>query len=331
MKFGHGAPAALVTGRFRATVLRKITGFGGQTGASMTLKSMTGFARAAGENEALNWIWEVRSVNGKGLDARFRLPPGLESLEPEIRKALSARFRRGNFQISLQITRTGRGTNLRINRDFLDLLVEEARHLAARLGPGAAPASPAQLLHIRGVVDTEDDGARTRIADEHGEALLRSLSEAMDRLARAREEEGGRLEAVLREQIEEIARLVEEARNNPARTPEAIRERLREQLARIMDTGAEMDEDRLYQEAVLLAAKADVAEELDRLDSHVTAARELLEQDGPVGRRFEFLTQEFNREANTLCSKSNAASLTRTGLALKAVIDRLREQVANIE
>ncbi len=297
----------------------------------MTLKSMTGFARAAGENEALNWVWEVRSVNGKGLDARFRLPPGLESLEPEIRKALSGRFRRGNFQISLQITRTTRGTNLRINREFLDLLIEEARHLTARLGPGAAPVSPAQLLHVRGVVDTEDDGARTRLADEHGTLLLHSLYEALDRLALAREEEGTRLEAVLREQIDEIARLVEEARNNPARSPEAIRERLKEQVARIVEAGTELDEDRLYQEAVLLAAKADIAEELDRLDSHVAAARELLEQDGPVGRRFEFLTQEFNREANTLCSKSNAASLTRTGLALKAVIDRLREQVANIE
>ncbi len=297
----------------------------------MTLKSMTGFARAAGENAALTWVWEVRSVNGKGLDARFRLPPGLESLEPEIRKALSSRFRRGNFQISLQVTRTKRETNLRINRKFLDLLVEEARHLTARLGPGAAPVSPAQLLHIRGVVDTEDDGARARLAEEHGAELLRSLNEALDRLALAREEEGARLEAVLEEQIDEIARLVEEARDNPARTPEAIRERLREQVARILDAGADLDEDRLYQEAVLLAAKADVAEELDRLDSHVAAARELLKQDGPVGRRFEFLTQEFNREANTLCSKSNAASLTRTGLALKAVIDRLREQVANIE
>ncbi len=297
----------------------------------MTLKSMTGFARAAGENETLSWVWEVRSVNGKGLDARFRLPPGLESLEPGIRKALSGRFRRGNFQISLQITRTTRGTNLRINREFLDLLIDEARHLAARLGPDAAPASPAQLLHIRGVVDTEEDGARARLATEHGEVLLRSLDEALERLARAREEEGGRLEAVLREQIDEIARLVEEARNNPARSPEAIRGRLKEQVARIMEAGTELDEDRLYQEAVVLAAKADIAEELDRLDSHVAAARELLEQDGPVGRRFEFLTQEFNREANTLCSKSNAASLTRTGLALKAVIDRLREQVANIE
>ncbi len=297
----------------------------------MTLKSMTGFARAAGENEALNWVWEVRSVNGKTLDARFRLPPGLESLEPEIRKALSGRFRRGNFQVSLQIIRTSRNTNLRINRAFLDLLVEEARHLAARLGPGAAPVSPAQLLHIRGVVDTEDDGARTRLADEYGEALLQSLNEALDRLARVRKEEGGRLETVLREQIDEIAHLVKEARNNPARSPEAIRERLQEQVARILDAGTELDEERLYQEAVLLAAKADIAEELDRLDSHVAAARELLEQDGPVGRRFEFLTQEFNREANTLCSKSNAASLTRTGLALKAVIDRLREQVANIE
>ncbi len=297
----------------------------------MTLKSMTGFARAAGENEALNWVWEVRSVNGKGLDARFRLPPGLESLEPAIRKLLSGRFRRGNFQISLQIVRVSRGTNLRINRDFLDLLVEEVRHLAARLGSGAGSVSPAQLLHIRGVVDSEDDGARTRLVDQHGEVLLQSLDEALARLALAREEEGGRLETVIRKQIDEIAHLVEEARNNPARNPEAIRERLREQVTRILDSGTELDENRLYQEAVLFAAKADIAEELDRLDSHVAAARELMEQDGPVGRRFEFLTQEFNREANTLCSKSNDASLTRTGLALKAVIDQLREQVANIE
>ncbi len=295
----------------------------------MALSSMTGFARATGMEGVLSWTWEVRSVNGKGLDARLRLPQGMEALEPEIRKALAARFRRGNMQISLQLEITDARSAMRVNKELLEWLVEEARKTSARLGTLAANVDPARLLSMRGVLEAEDSTARA--IEEHHEAMMASFGEALSALAEMRSREGQRLEKVIIAQLDEIAALVEQARNDPARAPEAIRERLREQVARIMEAEPELDEQRLHQEAMLLAARADIAEELDRLDAHVEAARELVDSSGPAGRRLEFLAQEFNREANTLCSKSNAASITRAGLEMKAIIDRLKEQAANIE
>lgn len=295
----------------------------------MALKSMTGFARASGADETLSWVWEVKSVNGKGLDARLRMPPGLEALEPDIRKALSSRFRRGNFQINLQVTRAKGAASLRINPEVLDWFVEEARKLSARLGQTAASVNPVELLSLRGVIEAEENGSG--LHETHGKALLASLEEALDDLAKARAAEGARLQEVIAGHIGRIKALTDQARNDPARAPEAIRARLKEQIARIMDGNGELDEQRLYQEAAVIAARADIAEEIDRLDAHVAAARELMEIQGPAGRKLDFLAQEFNREANTLCSKAASASLSRTGLELKAVIDQLREQVANIE
>jgi len=295
----------------------------------MTLKSMTGFARASGAVEGFSWVWEVRSVNGKGLDFRLRMPPGLESLEPDIRKAAARRFRRGNFQANLQLTREADAASMRINADLLGWYAAEARRLAATLGPDAAPLDPLRLLALRGVVEATDQ--TSRLLEEHGKDLLASLEEALDALAVARAREGARLAEIIEGQIGQIERLTRQARDNPARSADAIRARLKEQVEHLLDADDRLDEQRLYQEAALLATRADIAEELDRLDAHVAAARALLEEDGPVGRKFDFLAQEFNREANTLCSKSNDAELTRTGLELKVVIDQLREQLANIE
>lgn len=296
----------------------------------MPLSSMTGFARAAGQTDEIAWTWEVRSVNGRGLDVRVRLPSGFEALDPQVRRRVGHHLRRGNVQVSLQVRRVADSVTMRVNEALLAWLVEQTRALEGRLGLNAAPVDPAQLLGLRGVLEPVEEDPQA-LLETVGDALLQGLEEALAALVRMRREEGERLAAVVAGQLERIEALVREARNNPARTPEAIRERLREQVRRILETDAGLDEARLYQEAVLLAARADVEEELDRLDAHVAAARELLAAEGAVGRRLDFLAQEFHREANTLCSKSNDASLTRTGLEMKAVIDQLREQVQNIE
>ncbi len=296
----------------------------------MPLSSMTGFARAGGQTEEISWTWEVRSVNGRGLDVRVRLPSGFEPLDAKIRQLVAARVKRGNVQVSLQVKRTSDAVTMKVNRALLDWLVEEARALEGRLGLNAAPVEPAALLGLRGVLEPVDEDPQA-LLEKVEEPLLESFKTALSDLVRIRQAEGARLKEVVAAQIDRIEALVREARANPARSPEAIRERLREQVQRLLETETGLDEERLYQEAVLLAAKADVEEELDRLEAHVAAARELLEKDGPVGRRLDFLAQEFNREANTLCAKSNDVSLTRTGLELKAVIDQLREQVQNIE
>ncbi len=295
----------------------------------MTLKSMTGFARASGEAEGFSWVWEVRSVNGKGLDVRVRMPQGLEALEPDIRKAAARRFKRGNFQANLHLSRAAEAASMSVNVQLLEWYVDQARRLAEALGPDAAPADPVRLLAMRGVVEATDQ--TLRLFEDLGQHLLSSFEEALDALVAARAQEGARLAEIIEGQIGRIEELTRQARRNPARAPDAIRARLEEQVKRLLEAGEGLDEQRLHQEAVLLATRADIAEELDRLDAHVAAARALLKEDGPVGRKFDFLAQEFNREANTLCSKSNDAELTRTGLELKVVIDQLREQLANVE
>ncbi len=296
----------------------------------MALSSMTGFARVSDQTDALSWSWEIRSVNGRGLDVRMRLPNGFEALDPLLRKELAAHFSRGSLQIGLQVRRTTVMAAMRVNTELLDWLIEQVRQIEGRLGMTAAPVDPARLLSLRGVLEPEEEDPDALLATVM-EPLLESFRRAMADLERSRRSEGARITEVLQSQLNQIAELVRKARENPARTPEAIRERLRQQVQRLLDTGQELDEQRLYQEAVILAAKADVEEELDRLEAHIAAARELLAGEGPAGRRLDFLAQEFNREANTLCAKSNDASLTNIGLALKAIIDQFREQVQNVE
>jgi uncharacterized protein (TIGR00255 family) len=295
----------------------------------MPISSMTGFARASGERQGLFWQWEIKSVNGKALDVRLRLPPGFEALEMPVRAALAGAFRRGNLQVSLSVSGQISRETVRLNRDILDRLVEAGEALRDQIG--GEPLRADVLLSIKGVVEVASAPEEEGEAEARNAAMLASFSEALAALAEARREEGDRLNAILSAQVARIAELAEAARANPSRSPEAVRARLAEQLSRILETGASFDPDRLHQEAVIAATRADIQEELDRLDSHVDAARALIASSEAVGRKFDFLAQEFNREANTLCSKASDRSLTAIGLDLKTVIDQLREQVQNIE
>jgi uncharacterized protein (TIGR00255 family) len=290
---------------------------------------MTGFARASGEHQGLFWQWELKSVNGKALDVRLRLPPGFEALEMPLRAQLAQAFRRGSLQVSLSVSGQLARETMRLNQEVLDRLVEAGEALRERIG--GEPLRADVLLSIRGVVEAVSVPEDEDEAERRHAAMLASFGEALSALAAARREEGGRLQAVVAQQVTRIAELAAEARASKARTPEAVRARLAEQVSRLIETGAALDPDRLHQEAVIAATRADIQEELDRLDSHVEAARLLLASDDAVGRKFDFLAQEFNREANTLCSKASDRSLSLTGLDLKTVIDQLREQVQNIE
>ena len=294
----------------------------------MTIASMTGFARSEGFHEGTGWSWEIRSVNARNLDVRFRLPTGHDQLEIQARSAIAKRFKRGNLSISLNITQTARPSQVRVNREVLDQVVALAGELKAQTG---VAASPDGLLALKGVLETADDEGDLSNRDARFDAMASSLEEALDRLANARADEGGRLVAAIEDHLAEIQRLSSDAHATAAAQPDAIKSRLKQQLDEILDESATISSDRLEQEIALLAAKADVREELDRLESHVAAAKELIAAGGPAGRRLDFLCQEFNREANTLCSKSSDVALTRIGLDLKAAIDRLREQVQNIE
>lgn len=296
----------------------------------MALSSMTGFGRADGAADGLAWTWEIRSVNGRGLDIRMRLAPGYDSLDAPVREALAKRLVRGNLSVNLTVERRSANGSVRLNEALLGDILRAADRVA-ELSSGARP-STADLLGMKGVLETVEGGLddpQQRAARER--ALLVSFEEAVGKLVEARRAEGSRIEAVLSEQVAQIATLAAEVRASPSRTPEAIRSRLAEVISRLVDTSTNFDAERLHQEAVLAATRADVEEELARLNAHVAAAREIMSEQGAVGRKLDFLAQEFNREANTLCSKANAVDITRLGLSLKSVIDQLREQVQNVE
>jgi uncharacterized protein (TIGR00255 family) len=295
----------------------------------MPLSSMTGYARASSAFDALHWQWEIKSVNGKGLDIRCRLPPGFETLDLPVREIAQKHLKRGNVQIGLATDHGGADQQLAVNETVLEQILQLAERLRTRLG-GSPPQIEA-LLALRGVIDVAapiEDETKTALRDK---AVLASAEEAFQALAVMRKAEGGKLASVIGLQLDRIEKLVIAARDNPARSVEAIRARLAEQVARLMEINASFDRDRLHQEAVLLATRADIAEEIDRLFAHIGAARKLIQSDQPAGRQLDFLSQEFNREANTLCSKAADRSLTAIGLELKTVIDQMREQVQNIE
>jgi uncharacterized protein (TIGR00255 family) len=295
----------------------------------MPLSSMTGYASASGSHERLHWQWEIRSVNGKGLDVRLRLAPGFEALEVAVRDAVQRHLKRGNLQITLTCGRGSCDQHLVVNEEVLEQALSLAERLWQRLG--GDPPRAESILALRGVLDiaAPEDSEET-VALRDG-AMLRSLNEALSALVASRRGEGMRLAAVVADKIDRIESLTIAARDSPARAVEAIRTRLAEQVARLVQASTSLDQDRLHQEAALLAARADIQEEIDRLLAHVEAARKLLDTTEPVGRQFDFLAQEFNREANTLCSKAPDRTLTAIGLELKTVIDQLREQVQNIE
>jgi uncharacterized protein (TIGR00255 family) len=295
----------------------------------MPIASMTGYARASGARDGLFWQWEIKSVNGKALDVRCRLPNGFEVLEPQVRAGLTQVFKRGNLQVSLTVSGTVATETVRLNTDVLDQLVAAGEALRNRIG--GEPLRADVLLSLRGVVDIAPPLEDEADTEARNALMMSGFAEAVKALSSARAEEGARLKTVVDIQVKRIAELAAAARANPSRSVEAIRARLQEQVARLMETGTSFDPDRLHQEAVLLATRADIQEELDRLDSHVEAAGELLSSSEAVGRKFDFLAQEFNREANTLCSKASDRSLTMIGLELKTVIDQMREQIQNIE
>ncbi|HEV2301959.1 MAG TPA: YicC/YloC family endoribonuclease [Stellaceae bacterium] len=292
-----------------------------------SVASMTGFARAEGEAAGVSWIWEVKSVNGKSLDLRLRLAPGFEAIEPLLRNAVTQRFRRGNISASLSTTRTTPPV-IRVNREALAQIISLLNDLSAEIE--AAPPRLDGLLALRGVVETVDDDSE-EVAEARRAAILDGWERALDRLAAARAEEGARLALLLRTQLREMRELATAAAGCAAAQPAAIRERLRTLLADLADLAPAMPEERLAQEAALIVARSDVREELERLVAHIEQAGELLSKEEAVGRRLDFLCQELNREANTLCSKSSDIELTRIGLSLKASVEQFREQVQNLE
>lgn len=295
----------------------------------MTLASMTGFARIEGAHEGLRWFWECRSVNGRGLDLRFRLPPGFESVEPAARALATERFKRGSLSLSLNMQQKSAVPKISINMDVLAQVAAAVQ--AVRAQTDAGPPSAGELMTLRGVLEADERAPTETELTVRDAAVLNSLATALDAMAKARVEEGRRLFAVLNGQVTEIEALTRQAAGLAAAQPEAMRARLKTQVQALLDAGATVTPDRLAQELALLAVKADIREELDRLTAHVAQARGLLSAGEGAGRRLDFLAQEFNREANTLCSKSSDIALTQTGLALKAVIDQFKEQVQNVE
>lgn len=292
---------------------------------------MTGFTRVAGQHESVGWIWEVRSVNGKGLDLRVRLPNGYEALEAVVRDAAGKILKRGSVSVSLTVNRPEAEAAYSVNRDLLERLLTLSAQLTDDKRLSNEPPRLDTLLTVRGVVEASGGDDDPEIAEERQKFMAASLREALEALIGARQAEGARLETILRERLDELDRLCGESEGAAALRSEAIREKLAQQVGDLLDMSPALPEDRLAQEVAMLAVKADIREELDRLKSHIEAARGLLDEGVAVGRKLDFLCQEFNREANTLCSKSGDVELTRIGLAMKAAIDQFREQALNVE
>ena len=291
---------------------------------------MTGFARVEDSRDGVSWAWELKSVNSKSLDLRLRLPPGFDHLEPALRGSLGQRIKRGAVSATLSLAReAGAGGGLRVNRAALDQILALAEELTGKIE--AAPPRLDGLLALRGILEPAGEEETPASREALGAAFLAGWESALGRLVAVREAEGARLETVLRERLAEMASLAAAAEASAAAQPDAIKARLRSLVAALLEASPALPEERLAQEAALLVARADIREELDRLAAHLAAAQDLLREGAAIGRRFDFLCQEFNREANTLCSKSADVELTRTGLALKAAIEQLREQVQNIE
>ena len=298
----------------------------------MTLVSMTGFAGQSGSVGEVSWTWEARSVNGRNLDLRLRLPEGFETLEAPLRSALSEALARGSVSVGLRISRGSATVAPRLNHSGLEQAieaVEAAGDAAARRGLQLAPMTVADLLSVRGVLETEQ-APPAEIAEVMAR-LLRDVPELARRLRKARAEEGAQITVAIIERIDRIAVLVTRAREAAAARGPRTAAALRARVDAVLGQTAQIDEGRLAQELALIVVKGDVSEELDRIAAHIVAARGLLSSEGPVGRRLDFLTQEFNREANTLCAKSGATDLTAIGLEMKVAIDQLREQVQNVE
>ena len=291
---------------------------------------MTGFARHEAASGRYHWAWELRSVNGKGLDVRLRLPPGLEGLETDARRIVSAAISRGNIQVALTLgTRESRIEAI-LNEDALQAVLA----LRTRLGPDIVEPTALRLdtlLQIRGLVELREAEEDSAERDDRDAAILLSLEQAVTALEGMRRSEGDALGRLLEGHIGRIEALTRQVEADPSRSPEEIARKLENQVLALVGAAPALEAERLYAEAALLATKADLREEIDRLGAHVAAARELIGEGGPVGRKLDFIAQEFNRESNTICSKSNSVAVTAAGIELKVVIDQFREQVQNLE
>lgn len=294
------------------------------------IRSMTAFATSAGTSGTRAWAWELRGVNGRGLDLRLRLPEGVDGLEQAARAALTARLSRGSVSVNLRLAREGEGTGAVVDAAGLNAAIAALGVIETRAkeaGLAISPASAADIFALRGVM------VETAATEQEGllPELLAGLDRAIDAFVAMREEEGRALASVILAQLDRISALTAEARDLADARRDETRAQMQAALRHMLDEAQGMDETRLAQELALIAVRTDVTEELDRLGAHTAAARDLLGQGGAVGRRLDFLAQEFNREANTLCSKSQSTPLTRAGLDLKATIDQMREQIQNVE
>lgn len=295
----------------------------------MVLSSMTGFARSHGASGPYVFEWELKSVNAKGFDLRMRLPPGWEDLESFAKKRASEVLSRGTVYANFNVKRTNASSTVRVNEEVLASIVRIAGTLAGKID--AVAPSVDGLLSIKGVIEVvepENDEVEDKAARD---AAAIAFDKALGQLVDMRQHEGVALGQILLQRMNEIEQLARKAEAAPGRKPDAVRARLAEQIAKLLETSERFDPDRLNQEALLIAAKADIREELDRIASHLAQAREMIARGGPVGRRLDFLAQEFNREVNTCCSKSNDIELTNTGLEMKNVVEQFREQVQNLE
>ena len=295
----------------------------------MALSSMTGFARGHGVAGSYAWSWEIKSVNAKGLDLRLRLPPGWDAIEVPARVRAAETLSRGTAYANLTIERKGVATTVKVNEPVLSAVLATLKRLHERVE--AAPATLDGILSLKGVIEITEEDEREEDRRAAEAAILEGFDNALGELVAMRREEGATLGRVLSERLKEIAALAARAEAAPGRKPEAIKARLAEQVATLLSASTRFDSDRLHQEAIMLASKADIREELDRLASHVAQAQKLLADGGPVGRRLDFLAQELNRESNTLTAKANDVELTNIGLELKSVVEQFREQVQNLE
>jgi uncharacterized protein (TIGR00255 family) len=295
----------------------------------MALSSMTGFARSHGTSGPYAFEWELKSVNAKGFDLRMRLPPGWDEIEAPARKRAAEVLSRGTVYANLNLKRAGALSTVRVNEEVLAGIVKIAGVLAGRID--AVAPSIDGLLAIKGVIEVVEPEGNEEEDKAAKLAVAMAFDEALTALIEMRKREGETLGQILSQRMNEIENLAKQAEAAPGRKPEAIKARLAEQIAALLESSDRFDSDRLNQEALLIAAKADIREELDRIASHVSQAREMIGRGGAVGRRLDFLAQEFNREVNTCCSKSNDLELTNTGLAMKNVVEQFREQVQNLE
>jgi uncharacterized protein (TIGR00255 family) len=295
----------------------------------MALSSMTGFARSHGASGSYAFEWELKSVNAKGFDLRLRLPQGWDELDAHAKKRAGELLSRGTVYANLNVKRASATSTVRINEDVLNAVVKVAHQLAGKID--AVAPSIDGLLGIKGVIEVVEPESNEDEDKAAKAAAAKAFDEALDNLVAMRRREGTSLGQILSQRLDEVEVLAKRAEAAPGRKPDAVRARLAEQVAALLETTDRFDADRLAQEALLIAAKADIREELDRIASHLAQARELIGKGGPVGRRLDFLAQEFHREVNTTCSKSNDLELTNTGLEMKSVVEQFREQVQNLE